>query len=206
VDRHHQQHLDERLQRQLITPTAATASRLQQQLRHLNNTYNTNRGAEDEDDAAGHQVWEPLQPYNTSALFLGPSCKVGSSAAAVTVVGNKARRIWTEDAHLRLAAMGLCYLDVYRKKVWVYATTHPSAMSSDNVRLTLERGFDGWTDKEDATLDVGVLTVLAQGRKIFPFRFFLSFNNNLAKYSSLRCACGQARRKRATRKRRRNCS
>jgi hypothetical protein len=181
------------LRRQLITPTAATASRLQQH-RHLNND---SRAEDDEDDAdADADDWEPLQPYTTSALR-----RPSKVVSAASVVGNKARRIWTEDAHLRLAAMGLCYLDVYRKKVWVYATTHPSAMSSDNVRWTLERGFDGWADKEDATLSVGVLTVLAQGRvsSRFSFPFFpILFIS--------RVSLAQARHKPATRKRRRSCS
>jgi hypothetical protein len=99
------------------------------------------------------------QPYTTSALW-PPSKKTLVKAGSGQ---NKARRIWTEDAHLRLAAMGFHFLDTYRKKVWVYATIHPSAMVSDNVRLSLERGFDGWTNKADAVLGVSVLTVLAQG-------------------------------------------
>jgi hypothetical protein len=143
---------DERASLQLITPTAATASRLHQAM-----TADQGEGEEEEEEDDADEG--ALHPYTKSALQ-----RPSKVLAKVAALGrNKARRIWTEDAHLRLAAMGLCYLDTYRKKVWVYATIHPSAMVGDNVRSSLERGFDEWTSKEEATLGVSVLMVLAQG-------------------------------------------
>jgi hypothetical protein len=144
---------DERASLQLITPTAATASRLHQAM-----TTDQAEGEEEEEDSNADEG-ATLHPYTKSALQ-----RPSKALTKVAALGrNKARRIWTEDAHLRLAAMGLCYLDTYRKKVWVYATIHPSAMVGDNVRSSLERGFDGWTSQEEATLGVSVLMVLAQG-------------------------------------------
>ncbi len=93
---------------------------------------------------------------NEILLFL--SAHLASPLLCVVIV----RKVWGEDAHLNLSSVSLYFLDIYKRKLWIYATLHPNALDTSSVQYVLSIPQDHY-DIGDVPLSLCVLVLLAQG-------------------------------------------